>query len=296
MHCTLTTQAAKSQDIHAEAACSVGSHFASHNPRGAEAGGTPGSLWSQPLQQGHPGPHLGSACKSEGRGTRKLPGSLCQLSATCTVKTIPWWSEGTSYAPVCALYILPCPWAPLKRAWLCLLHLPFRDLNTWLRFPCPWALSSPRLSSMSALPRFVWHLMCNVEVECVGEMSIPPFLTCQFFITCFPQTLRAASCQQHDTTVAGCISITTRAEVPFGTLLKSRLSPCWASSEVHTRVRSLLNAPHQPNLVAATPEQRRCLQLPPDLLLAMQVWAAKRHTQSLNIPMGCETPCSVPHR
>lgn len=181
MHCTLTTQAAKSQDIHAEAACSVGSHFASHNPRGAEAGGTPGSLWSQPLQQGHPGPHLGSAHKSEGRGTRKLPGSLCQLSATCTVKTIPWWSEGTSYAPVCALYILPCPWAPLKRAWLCLLHLPFRDLNTWLRFPCPWALSSPRLSSMSALPRFVWHLMCNVEVECVGELSIPPLSNMSIF-------------------------------------------------------------------------------------------------------------------
>lgn len=129
-----------------------------------------------------------------------------------------------------------------------------------------------------------------------GSCQSPPFLTCQFFITCFPQTLRAASCQQHDTTVAGCISITTRAEVPFGTLLKSRLSPCWASSEVHTRVRSLLNAPRQPNLVAATPEQRRCLQLPPDLLLAMQVWAAKRHTQSLNIPMGYETACSVPHR
>lgn len=41
-------------------------------------------------------------------------------------------------------------------------------------------------------------------------------------------------------------------------------------NQVRTGVRSPLNAPHQPNLVAATPQQRWCLQLPPDLLLAMQ--------------------------
>lgn len=68
-------------------------------------------------------------------------------------------------------------------------------------------------------------------------------------------------------------------------------------NQVRTGVRSPLNAPHQPNLVEQLHSRDgACNYLQTCFLPCRKVWAAKRHTQSLNLLMGYETPCSIPHR
>lgn len=80
------------------------------------------------------------------------PGKLVTvLSHPYRKKSLPRFSQRTSYMSDCAHCLLSCSWVPLKRAWfhpLCT----FRYLYPWIQFT--WSFSSPgwTVSALSAIP------------------------------------------------------------------------------------------------------------------------------------------------
>ena len=77
----------------------------------------------------------------DGNSTTSL-GNRCQWSATCTVKKVSWYSEGTSWVSVCAysLSLVLSLGTTEKSLALSSFHPPFRYLHTLMRSsPCTFS-------------------------------------------------------------------------------------------------------------------------------------------------------------